>query len=249
MALGPRLELRQTQSLVMTPQLRQAIKLLQFTNLEVAAFIEEELERNPLLERDESPEFAAEQPALDQRAAPEPSGEPLGTDILVGSPTLPDGEAAPLDTDYAEQFDGSGIDGPGDRPAHETSCEYGGLASRGFDDGSGPTPRQVADCARQALENVMRLGGAKPGDKTLVDAFAPFAERLHTEIAGGVPLAEAWRRATEAAHAAAEATASLLPRLGRARPHAERSRGHRDAGAVSFVLAAQAVMDIEEFRP
>ena len=53
MAMGPRLDLRQSQSLVMTPQLRQAIKLLQFSNVEVAAFVEEELERNPLLERDE----------------------------------------------------------------------------------------------------------------------------------------------------------------------------------------------------
>ena len=51
--LAPRLDLRQSQSLVMTPQLRQAIKLLQSSNLEVSAFVEEELERNPLLERDE----------------------------------------------------------------------------------------------------------------------------------------------------------------------------------------------------
>ncbi len=66
MAIGPRLDLRQSQSLVMTPQLRQAIKLLQFSNLEVAAFVEEELERNPLLERDERAEAAAERPAPDQ---------------------------------------------------------------------------------------------------------------------------------------------------------------------------------------
>ena len=51
--LAPRLDLRHSQALVMTPQLRQAIKLLQSSNLEVAAFVEEELERNPLLERDE----------------------------------------------------------------------------------------------------------------------------------------------------------------------------------------------------
>ena len=43
MAMGPRLEFKQTQSLVMTPQLRQAIKLLQFSNQEVASFVEEEL--------------------------------------------------------------------------------------------------------------------------------------------------------------------------------------------------------------
>ncbi|MFT8242608.1 RNA polymerase factor sigma-54 [Roseomonas sp. BN140053] len=53
-SLGPRLDLRHSQSLVMTPQLRQAIKLLQSSNLEVVAFVEEELERNPLLEREES---------------------------------------------------------------------------------------------------------------------------------------------------------------------------------------------------
>jgi RNA polymerase sigma-54 factor len=51
MALTQRLEFRQSQSLVMTPQLMQAIKLLQLSNLDLAAFVEEELERNPLLER------------------------------------------------------------------------------------------------------------------------------------------------------------------------------------------------------
>ena len=66
MSLGPKLDLRQSQSLVMTPQLRQAIKLLHSSNLEVAAFVEEELERNPLLEREEgSVAVAAEAPAPD----------------------------------------------------------------------------------------------------------------------------------------------------------------------------------------
>src|SRR4051812_38837278 len=51
MALTQRLEFRQAQSLVMTPQLMQAIKLLQLSNLDLASFVEEELERNPLLER------------------------------------------------------------------------------------------------------------------------------------------------------------------------------------------------------
>lgn len=56
MALAPRLELRQGQSLVMTPQLQQAIKLLQLSNLELAGFVEQELERNPLLDRDDVPD-------------------------------------------------------------------------------------------------------------------------------------------------------------------------------------------------
>ena len=51
MALSQRLEFRQTQALVMTPQLMQAIKLLQLSSLDLAAYVEGELERNPLLER------------------------------------------------------------------------------------------------------------------------------------------------------------------------------------------------------
>ncbi len=62
MALTQRLELRQGQSLVMTPQLQQAIKLLQLSNLELAEYVEAELERNPLLEHEEGAEgTAAEQ--------------------------------------------------------------------------------------------------------------------------------------------------------------------------------------------
>jgi RNA polymerase sigma-54 factor len=54
MALAQRLEIRQGQSLVMTPQLQQAIKLLQLSNIELAEYVEGELERNPLLERDDA---------------------------------------------------------------------------------------------------------------------------------------------------------------------------------------------------
>lgn len=67
MAIAPRLDLRQSQTLVMTPQLRQAIKLLQFSNIEVNAFVDEEMERNPLLERDDAPDAPiGERAAIDQ---------------------------------------------------------------------------------------------------------------------------------------------------------------------------------------
>ncbi|HET7595267.1 MAG TPA: RNA polymerase factor sigma-54 [Stellaceae bacterium] len=70
MALSQRLDLRQTQALVMTPQLQQAIKLLQLSNLELSAFIETELEQNPLLERDDAPaDGVAEPPANEDPAA------------------------------------------------------------------------------------------------------------------------------------------------------------------------------------
>jgi RNA polymerase sigma-54 factor len=77
MALTQRLEFRQSQSLVMTPQLMQAIKLLQLSNLDLSAFVEEELERNPLLER------AAE------NGEPPVAGEPAGEPDQFG-----DGESA-----------------------------------------------------------------------------------------------------------------------------------------------------------
>lgn len=77
MALSAKLEFRQSQSLVMTPQLMQAIKLLQMSNVDLVSYVEEELERNPLLERDEDrPERGAgddlanraDTPALDEPA-------------------------------------------------------------------------------------------------------------------------------------------------------------------------------------
>jgi RNA polymerase sigma-54 factor len=62
MALMQRMDLRQGQSLVMTPQLQQAIKLLQMSNLELQAYVESELERNPLLERDERTDVHKSEP-------------------------------------------------------------------------------------------------------------------------------------------------------------------------------------------
>src|ERR1700753_2372165 len=108
MALGPRLDLRQTQTLVMTPQLRQAIKLLQYSNVEVASFVEEELERNPLLERDDSPELPdTERAALDQ--LPERVSEAADAAQLATADTLPSETAAPLDADAGETYDAGSI--------------------------------------------------------------------------------------------------------------------------------------------
>ncbi|CAM3505798.1 DAK2 domain-containing protein [Paracoccus nototheniae] len=105
-----------------------------------------------------------------------------------------------------------------------------------------PDGPRVAQGARAGLDAVTRLGGARPGDKTLVDAFAPFADGLD-RLAANTPLPEAWAAAAAAATEAAEATARLSPRLGRARPLAERSMGHPDAGAVSLALCARVVAE------
>ena len=72
MALSQRLQIRQSQALVMTPQLMQAIKLLQLSNLDLVAYVEAELERNPLLDRGAETEAAAE------RAGRRPIAGPAG---------------------------------------------------------------------------------------------------------------------------------------------------------------------------
>src|SRR3989337_2839307 len=70
MAITTKLELRQTHSLFMTPQLQQAIKLLQLSNLELASFVEAEVERNPLPERAEFDETGS--PIAEPANAPGP---------------------------------------------------------------------------------------------------------------------------------------------------------------------------------
>jgi RNA polymerase sigma-54 factor len=106
MALGPRLDLRQSQSLVMTPQLQQAIRLLALSNLELEAEISIEVEKNPLLEMDG--EDRSEVTAEPVEAVPQ------DTDTVLASDSLEGGDS--LDADYAgETFhhDSAADGGPG----------------------------------------------------------------------------------------------------------------------------------------
>ncbi|GAA1444562.1 dihydroxyacetone kinase family protein [Nocardiopsis tropica] len=107
-------------------------------------------------------------------------------------------------------------------------------------DSGGADRARVAAGARAAVDSVVRLGGARPGDKTLVDAAVPFADRLESE-AGGPGLARAWAAGAEAARLAAEATASIPARRGRARAHGDNSLGTPDPGAVSLALVLTAL--------
>lgn len=111
MALSAKLELRQGQQLVMTPQLQQAIRLLQFSNMELAEFVDAELERNPLLEReDNQPAKAPEEPQGDPGPEPSTSGEEEWLDLRkpVEDP------AGALDTDFENVYQDAGpADGPG----------------------------------------------------------------------------------------------------------------------------------------
>src|SRR5699024_8948860 len=94
-----------------------------------------------------------------------------------------------------------------------------------------------------ARDEVQRYGKAEVGDKTLVDALVPFAEALESAVSNGTSLRRSWRDAVEASRSAADATADLLPRMGRARPHMEKSLGTPDPGAVSFVHAMRAIAE------
>ena len=94
MAITTKLELRQTHNLVMTPQLQQAIKLLQLSNLELVSFIEAELERNPLLERADG-----EDPAESEPVPPDRKGDEQGDMAGASETASSDGEAEPGDAD------------------------------------------------------------------------------------------------------------------------------------------------------
>jgi len=125
MALTPRLELRQSQTLVMTPQLQQAIKLLQLSNLELTSFVGQEVERNPLLEWEGSDDTGSGDTAAagdESAAAPvaaQDGGEPgpLGVDTQLTEPgDMAVGNEAPLDTNFENLYnhDSAADTGPGD---------------------------------------------------------------------------------------------------------------------------------------
>ncbi len=130
MAMTPRLEMRQGQALVMTPQLQQAIKLLQLSNMELQEFVEAELERNPLLERDET-HAEAQKPesgdakALDFEASDAPAEPALDVDAADLNPDLSRGDlaeagAAPLN-DWSRASSGKSLD---DLPGLEETLAY-----------------------------------------------------------------------------------------------------------------------------
>ena len=106
MSLAPRLDLRQSQSLVMTPQLQQAIKLLALSNLEIEAFIAEEMEKNPLLDGGAEEVRTSTPDDGDGFDAPEPA---TADELILKGASDSD---APLDADFAQ--DTFHHDGPTD---------------------------------------------------------------------------------------------------------------------------------------
>lgn len=146
MAINQRLDLKQGQTLTMTPQLQQAIKLLQMSNLELAEFVEAELEKNPLLERDDS--MSSEKPHDDAPAAEgqeggsegspgESGGGDEGGEHEHGDAPEPVREERDLDTDFGNVFTNNSMaEQPGGYDAFATN-DFSGVGKGGslkFDD-------------------------------------------------------------------------------------------------------------------
>ena len=135
MALTQKLLLRQSQALVMTPQLMQAIKLLQLSNLELTSYVETELERNPLLERAEpegGPTEAEREPPAPPQDEPR-TGDWLGQDLETSRTSMEDRLGTRLDNVFPDE--GS----PGAQRAGQDSVpsysEWAGVGPGGRDDG------------------------------------------------------------------------------------------------------------------
>ena len=107
---------------------------------------------------------------------------------------------------------------------------------------SGPATAQDWAAAFQAgIAAIAELGGAKPGDRTMLDALDPAARAFATALERGLSPANAWADAIASGAAGAEATRAMHPRLGRASYLGERAIGHVDAGAAAVVVWLRAL--------
>ncbi|MDU4128782.1 dihydroxyacetone kinase family protein [Pantoea sp.] len=111
-------------------------------------------------------------------------------------------------------------------------------------DNQTPDAARIARGVRQAQEGIQHFGKARVGDKTMVDVLVPFSDSLNAAVARGASLTDAWHEAARVADQAAQATAQLLPKMGRARPLAEKSLGTPDAGAISLAMIVNTVADL-----
>jgi RNA polymerase sigma-54 factor len=159
MSTPQRLALRQSQALVMTPQLRQAIKLLHSSNLEVAAFVEEELERNPLLERDERPPSPSPDDGGVAEFAPA-APDPADSHAAALSSALPDEAVAPLDTQWENVYDAGEWYGTSGRGNGSAVAEDGEPIAMDSLPGGGRS-------LREHLDEQVRLTFSAPKDRLI----------------------------------------------------------------------------------
>jgi RNA polymerase sigma-54 factor len=161
MGLGPSLSIRQSHQLVLTPQLAQAIKLLQLNNLELEAAIAEELAKNPLLESSSDEEPEGPGAASEDSEADEPSDDPGADDLILARAE----DDRPLDRDWTGEAleNDSFADVVGSAPSDEAfdfdRVEYsaGSLAEHLTDQLHGSSGT-VGDLARVIAETLEETG-------------------------------------------------------------------------------------------
>ncbi|MGD9656830.1 MAG: RNA polymerase factor sigma-54 [Methylocystis sp.] len=170
MAISTKLMMRQGQALVMTPQLLQAIKLLQFSNVELSAFLHDELERNPLLEAQEGEggiDAAESRPGDEPNAADAFEGPQEGDwarqDLAVDSATL----SADLGADMSNAFDPEGP-AVGER-ARDEAPDGAGLSATSWTGAAG--------------------GGSADGEAPNLEAYVADRQNLHEHLAEQLALA------------------------------------------------------------
>jgi dihydroxyacetone kinase-like protein len=111
-------------------------------------------------------------------------------------------------------------------------------------EGSTVDARQFAAALRAGLEGVQRIGAAVPGDKTIVDAYAPALDAFEKDLDDGGNLATATASAAAAAEEGMRATTAMQARKGRASYLGPRSVGHQDPGATSTWLIFRALAQV-----
>jgi RNA polymerase sigma-54 factor len=155
MALGPRLDLRQTQSLVMTPQLQQAIKLLAASNLEIETFIAEAMEANPLLDTGGPADAGAEPERIE--VAPPPGEDATADQLMLAGGGEGD---APLDLASVDKdWD------TGDGEARNTrDAEWGAASGSGADFADMPDWEQLRAAEVTLAEHLDGQIGALTSD-------------------------------------------------------------------------------------
>jgi len=184
MALAQRLDLRQSQALVMTPQLQQAIKLLQLSNMELSEFVDRELEQNPLLERDEGGDRDHTPDGVDRDdGGPEPvaTGAVPDTVDLATSDRMAPANDAPLDTDFENVWTNSSA---GDMAESGLGGDaFGTWSSRGgsFEDEDGSLEQTLSERRnlRDHLSEQITMDLPNP-----LDRMTAFALMDHLDEAG-----------------------------------------------------------------
>ncbi len=112
---------------------------------------------------------------------------------------------------------------------------------RGLGNTDPVTTGRVVAAVRSSATALQAFSKAELGDKTMLDSLFPFVDALEEQTGQGESLAAAWTTAAQVCRSAADATSSLVPKIGRARPLAERSKGTPDPGAVSMGMIVTAI--------